>query len=185
MKWLLFLYEYIREPRAIGAIFPSSKYVANKMIDQIDFANAKYIVEYGPGTGVFTDKLLKNRDEQTVLLLIENNQKFYQILREKYCSEENIYIINGSAENTDKHLSSYQIPYVNYVVSGLPFASLPKQVSSMILQKTRNALVEDGKFITFQYSRYKKQFIKQFFERIDVRWELRNMPPAYIFCCSK
>lgn len=185
MKWLFFLYQYIREPRTVGAILPSSKYVAKKMIDQIDFSDAKYIVEYGPGTGVFTEKLLKNRREQTVLLLIESNRDFYELLKEKYHDQKNMIIVNGSAENTDKYLSDYRIPYVNYVVSGLPFASLPKHVSSNILQKTRNALGRDGKFITFQYTQYKKNFIRQFFKRIDVSRELRNMPPAYIFSCSK
>ena len=57
---VIFLSQYITNPRSIGAVLPSSKFLADKMVESIDFKKAKYIVEYGPGTGVFTNKLLEN-----------------------------------------------------------------------------------------------------------------------------
>jgi phospholipid N-methyltransferase len=47
MKRLLFLIQYIIRTRTIGPIMPMSKYLDEKMIDIINFSNAKYIVEYG------------------------------------------------------------------------------------------------------------------------------------------
>ncbi|PES60330.1 SAM-dependent methyltransferase [Bacillus cereus] len=184
MKHLSFLSQYITNPRNVGAVLPSSKFLAEKMMENINFENAKYIIEYGPGTGVFTEKLLKKRNSNITLMLVENNREFYLMLKEKYKKEKNLFIVWGSAENIDKYLKNFSIPYADYIVSGLPFASLPQNVSDEILLITTKILKKDGAFITFQYTKFKKKFLNQFFDTIDEKWELRNVPPAFVFSCS-
>ncbi|NPC91360.1 methyltransferase [Bacillus sp. WMMC1349] len=184
MKRLKFLFQYIVHPRTIGAVLPSSRFLGDKMMETINFQKAKYIVEYGPGTGVFTKKLLEKRNPKTILLLVENNKEFYLLLKAKFKEEKNVFILYGSAENIDQYLKEYCIPYADYIVSGLPFASLPKSVSAQILLNTTKVLKKDGQFITFQYTKYKKTLIDQFFTKIDIKKELRNLPPAYVFSCS-
>jgi len=185
MSGLSFIKQYITKPRTVGAIWPSSKYLAKKMVQDIDFDTGEYIVEYGPGTGVFTDKILKARRQSTAVLLIENNQEFYNLLVEKYSREPNMYIINGSAENVGDYMAQHKIPYADYIVSGLPFASLPQDVSTRILAQTKKHLKQGGRFITFQYTLLKKDFIAQHFGEITIRRELRNIPPAYVLSCKK
>ncbi|KOS68649.1 SAM-dependent methyltransferase [Lysinibacillus contaminans] len=184
MKKFNFLYQFIMNPKTVGAILPSSSFLGDRMIEKIDFKDEKYIVEYGPGTGVFTEKLIKKRDPKTVILLVENNKEFYSLLKEKYKDEDYIFIEYGSAEKIERYLKKYRIPYVDYVISGLPFASLPKNVSNEILLNTTKILKENGQFITFQYTKIKKAFFNQFFTKIDVKREYRNFPPAYIFNCT-
>ncbi|WP_055669850.1 class I SAM-dependent methyltransferase [Desnuesiella massiliensis] len=183
MKWIKFLIEYFKSPRTVGAIAPSSDKLAENMINDIDFQSAKCIVEYGPGTGVFTDKLLKNKEKNTILILIEYNEEFYRQLIEKYADYDNILIINDSAENIDKYLEGYNIEKVDYIVSGLPFASLPKNVSNKILKKAGSILRKDGLFITFQYTLLKKEYISNYFKRIDYKKVWLNLPPAYVLKC--
>lgn len=185
MKVIGFLYQFIINPKTVGAVFPSSSFLGDKMIERINFEKAKYIVEYGPGTGVFTEKLIKNRNPKTIILLVENNKDFYSLLKEKYKDKDNVFIVYGSAENIEQYLKDYDIPYVDYIISGLPFSSLPKNVSSNILSNTCKILKGDGEFITFQYTKLKKGFINQFFQMIDIKREYRNFPPAYIFRCTK
>jgi phospholipid N-methyltransferase len=96
-----------------------------------------------------------------------------------------VYMINGSAENVQKYLIQYGITKIDYVLSGLPFASLPSEVSDCILQNTRSVLADEGKFITFQYTNLKKELIRTFFPKFKVEKEWRNVPPAYIFTCEK
>lgn len=184
MESLSFIKQYIKKPRTVGAILPSSQRLASKMIENIDFNKARYIIEYGPGTGVFTEKLVENRKKGTIILAIEYNIKFYKLLKEKYKHAEDIYIINDSAESIDKYLCKYSIPYADCVVSGLPFASLPKSVSDNILNKTINILKDDGRFITFQYTLLKKNLFGRHFDKVNIKREFWNMPPAYVLTCS-
>lgn len=184
MDVLSFIKQYITKPRTVGAIFPSSKYLAKRMIENIDFNCASYIVEYGPGTGVFTEIMIKKRKRDTKILLFESNKEFYNLLLSKYKDEPNLYIINDSAECIEKYLIRYNIPWVDYIVSGLPFASLPHNVSTNILKQAQKLLKDNGKFITFQYTLLKKDFIGQYFNELSIIWEVRNLPPAYVFCCS-
>lgn len=183
MKLVKFLIEYFKSPRTVGAVAPSSEKLAEKMVSDIDFENAKYIVEYGPGTGVFTDKLVERKKKDTLLILLEYNKEFCKQLEERYNRQDNIIIINDSAENLDKHLSKYNIKKVDCVVSGLPFASLPKNVSNKILDKTKSLLKKDGLFITFQYTLIKKGFIAGYFKKIDTERVVLNVPPAYVLRC--
>lgn len=184
MKWANFLIQYIKSPRTIGAIAPSSKKLAKKMVDDINFSTSKCIVEYGPGTGVFTDKLVKNKKKDTLLILLEFNEEFCKQLEAKYNHYDNILIINDSAENIDKHLKKHNIEKVDYVVSGLPFASLPKDISNMILNKTRKILNKNGLFITFQYTLLKKEYIASYFKAVNYERVFFNLPPAYVLKCQ-
>jgi phospholipid N-methyltransferase len=184
MDWIKFIKQYIKKPSTVGAVLPSSDNLASKMIEDVDFNASKCIVEYGPGTGVFTEKLIQSRSKETILILMEYNQDFYNMLVDKYKQEKNLYIINDSAENIAKYLKDYKISEVDYIVSGLPFASLPKNVSSNILNVSKEILKKDGKFITFQYTLFKKEFINKFFGKIDIKREIKNIPPAYVFSCN-
>lgn len=184
MRIITFLKEYFKAPRTVGAVAPSSERLAEKMVSDIDFQNAKCIVEYGPGTGVFTDKLVKRKRQDTLLLLLECNKEFCRQLEERYKGYNNIILINDSAENVDKYLADYNIKKVDYVVSGLPFASLPKNVSIKILKNTRSILKKDGQFITFQYTLLQKEFIGGHFKEIAMERVVLNVPPAYVLRCQ-
>lgn len=69
----LFLYQFIKNPMSVGSISPSSRFLAKKMLQGVDFQKAKCIVEYGPGTGIFTEEILKQRTPETVVFVVENN----------------------------------------------------------------------------------------------------------------
>jgi len=181
---LSFIKQYVTKPRTVGAVLPSSKYLAEKMMKPIYFNNAKCIVEYGAGTGVFTDKILKLRQPGTIVIVFENNADFYNLLNKKFAGEANIHIINDSAALVGEYLQKHNIAFADYIISGLPFASLPQAVSTKIMEQTKKYLKQGGSFITFQYTLLKKDFIGQFFQDITVTRELRNVPPAYVFCCK-
>ena len=185
MSGLSFIKQYISKPRTVGAILPSSKYLAKKMIHHINFQDAHCIVEYGPGTGVFTQEILAKRKQDTMILLFENNADFYALLQEKYHHEPNLHVICDSAELVGKYLQEYEAPPIDYIVSGLPFASLPGDISRNILTEAAKHLGQGGSFITFQYTLLMKDLIGQFFDEITLTRELRNVPPAYVLSCKK
>ncbi|AND83997.1 SAM-dependent methyltransferase [Clostridium tyrobutyricum] len=181
---LSFMMQYLKKPRATGAVLPSSRYLANKMIMDIDFKRAKCIVEYGPGTGVFTEKILENRNSETTVILFEYNEKFYNLLKYKFKNEDNLFIVHDSCENIERYLNKYNVEDIDYIISGLPFASLPKSTSINILEETKQLLNQsNGRFITFQYTLLKVKFLKHYFKDIKVKREFRNIPPAYVLSC--
>lgn len=180
-----FIKEFIKNPKCIGAVAPSSKYLAEKILSEIDFKSCKCIVEYGPGTGVFTEKIAARKCEDTIFIVIEQNKDFYINLKNLYESNHNVKVINGSAEDIKYYLNIYGLDFADYIVSGLPFTSLDDSVSRNILSETRNALCSKGKFIAFQYSSIMEKEFKTFFKRTIRKRVLMNIPPAYVLSCQE
>lgn len=99
-----FLEEFLRNPATVGSMVPSSRELTEKVMAPIDFASARCIVEYGPGTGVFTDILIQRRKAETAIVLVEVNRRFSQMLKERYSGQPNVYVIHGSADKTGEYL---------------------------------------------------------------------------------
>lgn len=180
----MFVLEYIKNPKKVGAVTASSKYLAKEMMRLIDFKRAKVIVEYGPGTGVFTEKILARINEDTTVILVEINKNFYDELVRIYGYKKNVIIINDSAEKIEEILKERSIEEVDYIISGLPFASLPKEVSENILTSTKRLIKNKGEFITFQYTLMKERLINSYFDNTNYSYVIRNFPPAYVFRCD-
>lgn len=179
-----FLIQYLRDIRGVGAVAPSSRFLARRMVASVDFERAKVIIEYGPGTGVFTAEIIKRMKPGTKLLAIETNPAFYTKLREAYKDTPGVEVINASAEHISKLHAGRMLPAPDYVISGLPFAALPADVSQAILKATAKLIGKKGEFITFQYTLLKKGLLGEYFGDIQVSRELRNIPPAYILHCK-
>src|SRR5664279_5617979 len=105
----LFLGQYIRNTRTVGAITPSSRYLARKMVKSVDFVKAKVIVEYGPGTGVFTAGLIAQKKPTTKLIIVEQNSAFYDVLHDKYAHYENVTLVHDSVVHIETILQVYGI----------------------------------------------------------------------------
>ena len=175
-----FLMPFLKNPRDIGAVAPSGVFLARKMMAPIQFDRADSIVEYGPGTGSFTGELVKRKRRETKLLLIEQNPAFFRQLKKAYGGQEGVFLANGSAEHVNQYMAQYGMKQADYIVSGLPFTSLPVQTSENILRATQKAIGSQGHFLTFQYSMAKKDFFQQYFNVSHSILEVRNLPPAFV-----
>ena len=58
MKKTSFLKEFLTRKNQVGAVAPSSKYLTKKMLGGLELVNADVVIELGPGTGVFTERLI-------------------------------------------------------------------------------------------------------------------------------
>ncbi|WP_324677599.1 class I SAM-dependent methyltransferase [Hymenobacter sp. GOD-10R] len=175
-----FVEEFFRNPAMVGSLIPSSRELTDKVIEPIDFAAARCIVEYGPGTGVFTDILVARRRAETVIVLVETNRRFATLLQERYAHQPNVHIIHGSADKTGDYLSKLGIQEVDYVVCGLPFSSLPRKLGWRIVEHTQQLLLPAGKLILFQYSLQNRKLFEKFFRLTSHAHVLLNLPPAYV-----
>lgn len=180
-----FLEEYIRNPKTIGAVAPSSKYLAENMIKNIDFSHCSAIAEYGAGTGIFTAEVIRHKKSDTKFLVIERNERFYRILHNRFAKCHNVFVIHGNAQNLRKYMKKYNISTMDYIISGLPFASLPSDISHRILAETRKIIAESGgKFITFQYTLFKVGLFRRFFDIVRTDFTLQNIPPAFVLAMT-
>ncbi len=175
-----FILEFLKHPRRIGAVAPSGRLLARAMTSPIDFDSAKVIVEYGPGTGAFTRELIARRRPGTVLVLIEQNETFFAALQERYAGAGDVYLINGTAADVNEHLARLGLKGADYILSGLPFSSLPAETSELILGATRRA-IGGGVFVTFQYTLMKEELLKRHFRVVTRTWVSFNIPPAFVF----
>ena len=82
-------------------------------------------------------------------------------------------------------LADMDIDRADYILSGLPFSTLPPGVGPAIAAATADALRPGGAFLVYQFSPKVRQFIDPYFDRIDKGFEWVNIPPATLFWAWK
>ena len=186
-----FLSRFVRDPRSVGAVAPSSRFLASKMVSGIQFASGVRVVEFGPGTGPFTEAILERMPEDGYYLGIERDPTFAQHLRDRFPEAE---IVEDSVENLIPLITDRDIVPIDHIVSGLPFASLPREVTRTVLEASAAALRDGGTFTTFQYVhsfplpsavRFRRHMATLFGPLSARRVEVRNLPPALVFSWRK
>lgn len=79
----MFFYEYLKNPKQIGAFCSSPQKLGFVMTQNINLRQANYIVEIGPGTGVFTENILKYKNKKAQFFAIEINKNMADKLKRK------------------------------------------------------------------------------------------------------
>ncbi|QCX39646.1 methyltransferase domain-containing protein [Aureibaculum algae] len=178
-----FIKEAIKNIKVSGTVAPSSKYLINKMLKEVDFTKTNVIVEYGSGNGNFTKELLKKLNKDSKLISFEINEKFYEHL--KTFKDSRLTVLNESCENIKSVCEKLNISNIDYFVSSLPLTNIPDNVTKKILDESYAQLKDDGCFLQYQYSlTYYKKF-KKIYSNVDLEFEIRNIPPAFIYKCKK
>jgi phospholipid N-methyltransferase len=182
--WLQFLKGFVKHPVMVGSIIPSSKVLIEKMLAPVDWANCKLFVEYGPGVGTFTDRVLEKMAPDAILLTIDTNPDFTNYLTAKI-RDSRLRAVTGSAADVREIMGNFGFEEADYILSGLPFSTLPPGVGAKIAEETAEALRPGGAFLVYQFSPKVRDFIAPFFKRIDRGFEWFNIPPATLFWAWK
>ena len=163
----------------VGSIIPSSPALVRTMLDPIDWKSVKLFVEYGPGVGTFTKSILERLPADARLIAIDTNQDFVRYLRAEI-SDYRLKIVHGSAENVNEIIREHGYTQADYILSGLPFSTLPEGVGENIAARTQQALRPGGTFLVYQYSNYMLRLLGDF-ATVDRELEWINIPPCRIF----
>ncbi|URD60064.1 methyltransferase [Sphingomonas sp. KRR8] len=177
---LAFLRGFLKHPVMVGSIIPSSTKLINKMLAPVDWENTKVFVEYGPGVGTFTRPILERLAPDATLITIDTNDEFTDYLREDI-DDERLLPVTGSAADVEKILSDRGFSHADYVLSGLPFSTLPPGLGDAIGAATAKVIRPGGAFLVYQFSPKVRDFIAPVFERIERGFEWINVPPATLF----
>ena len=178
-----FIQEFFKQNKMVGSLIPSSRFLAKKMLHNIPFQNAKVIVELGPGTGIFTEKIIEKLAPDTHLVVIELNDVFYQNLSAKV-TNEHCHIVHGSASDLGKILQGLGFEKADCVVSSLPLTNFPKDLRIDIMNAVTDCLTPTGTFIQFQYTLQSKKHFQRIFKHVSINYAAFNFPPAFVYCCS-
>lgn len=183
MKKIAFLKESLKNLKTIGTVTRSSKYACKAMIAPVNFADANVIVELGAGDGVITEHIIKAMKPDAILLSFEVNPRFCEKIRE--IKDSRLHVIEDSAEHLEKYLRKHNLKEIDYVISAIPFVSLPDQLGYAIVGECRKFLKEGGLFVQIHYSLLAKKIYQKVFGNVKVNFEPLNIPPAFILISSK
>lgn len=188
-----FLAEFIRKPFEIGAIAPSSVHLARKMVEGVDFSKVKQIVEFGPGTGVFTQQIAARMSATTGYFAIEINALMVERYRARF---PRLRIHQDSVANVAGLCAQEGVKPggVDAIFSGLPWASFPDALQDDTLKGVIDVLRPGGELITFGYhigtvlaagKRFYKRLPQVFSKVTRSEYVWRNLPPAFVVRCVK
>lgn len=181
-----FIHQFIDKPKSVGALIPSSRFLAKDLLSYIDFTKKNLvIVEYGPGSGTFTKEIVKWLKQGDQLIVIEENDEFVEKLKRRVDQMNNVSIHLDCVTNSSRIFERAGIDKLDYIISGIPFSSIPKEMTEDILKSTKQIMSDQTLFITYQYSTFKMSTFKRHLTILDKKFVFRNIPPAYAICMKK
>lgn len=162
----------------VGALFPSSQAVVQKVVQQNLYRGAKYVVEYGAGDGVITAALLRAIPKDGKVVAIETNKEFLPGLQA--INDPRLVVRCSDVCNIISDFSQLNLPRIDAVISGIPLSLFKKDVRQWIIARTALGLSSHGQFIVYQYTPFVLSMLKKRFDSVVVSFEPRNILPYFI-----
>lgn len=186
-----FLSQFVERPAMIGAVAPSSRHLAEQVLDGIDLYNAEAVMEFGPGTGAVTEHILPRLGPRTRFIAVELNSALAESFRRRF---PKVRLYEDSVENARRICDQEGIEQVDAIVCGLPWASFSDELQDRLLDATLSVLKPGGRFVSFAYylgvwlpagRRIRRKLAARFSETRKSRCVWRNLPPAFVYRCVK
>ncbi|XP_031638152.1 uncharacterized protein LOC116350500 [Contarinia nasturtii] len=177
---LVFARNFLKEPVMLGSAFPSSQFTTDKLLAPIDFKNATLIVEYGAGVGNISIEILRRMRKDAKLLVFEINEDLIEFLKSEY-HDDRFIATDRSAADVEDVLREHNLGQPDYVISGIPFSTMPKEIAKNIMKATKSILKPGGKFLVYQFRNKVLTFLTPYFKHIDRNYEIVNVPPMKLF----
>src|SRR3546814_257672 len=130
----------------VGSIIPSSPTLIRAMLKPVDWQNVKLFVEYGPGVGTFCRPVLERMRPDAMLIAIDTNEEFVDYLNADI-ADSRFLAVHGSAADVRRIIADHGFDHADYILSGLPFSTLPNGVGPAIARETQAALRTGGAFL--------------------------------------
>ncbi len=175
----VFFEGFLRNPVMVGSIIPSSRFTIRKVLDRVDWDQCKLFVEYGPGVGTFCGPVLDRLPRDGTLLVIDTNPLFIDYLK-RTIADSRFIAVHGSAADVEEIVRSHGHERADYILSGLPFSTLPEGVAPAIAAATYRILRKGGGFLTYQFNRGATKMTERYFDRVDRGVEWVNVPPCML-----
>jgi phospholipid N-methyltransferase len=177
MKIVEFTKTAVKDYRRVGAVVPSSKYIARRIAREIK--GKEIIIEYGAGDGVISKEILKTAPRDVKILAFETNQRLFKELEK--IKDSRLNPLNNDIRQAKECLKKLGIEKgVEAVVSGIPFSMIKRLEREKIIKNTKLLLKPGGVFILYQVTPLVLPILKKHFKEVQIKFELKNLPPYFI-----
>ncbi|MFN7086202.1 MAG: class I SAM-dependent methyltransferase [Burkholderiales bacterium] len=180
---LVFLQEFLKRPRQVASITPSSRFLERRIVEMAEIRSARIVVELGAGTGGTTRAILGAMAADAKLLVIEINPQLCELLGR--IRDERLIVHCGCAQELGKVLASYGLAAPDVVVSGIPFSTIKRATAMRILDTISAMLLSGGRFVAYQVSDRVNALTSPLLGPAQVEVELFNIPPVRLYRWEK
>ena len=186
-----YIKQFLRDPKSTGSIAPSNEELSELVTETARLSEMGTVVELGPGTGVFTEKILEKKNPEALFFAIEINPEFYEATKSR-CPSATVY--KDSAENMRKYLEQHGKDSCDCIISSLPWAVFDHGTQDRLLDVIWDVLKPGGKMITFSYSismmvpnarRFRSILRSKFSNVVKSKTVWSNFPPAFVYSAKK
>ncbi len=178
----IFARNFVRHPKMLGSAIPSSRFLVNRRLPPIAAPPPPPLPPPPPRAPVFTAEILRRMGPDAALIAFELNDDLVDFLR-RSIGDPRLQIVHGSAADVRTVLEGLGHTRADYIVSGIPYTTMPASVRDKILQESRAMLAPGGMFLVYQFSRASLPFVRQVFSDVRVAREMLNIPPATTYVC--
>jgi len=180
---LRFASAFLRSPRVVASVFPSSPILERRVVRAAETARSRVVVEFGGGTGGTTRALLRALPQDGRLLVIERTAEFIDGLER--IGDPRLTVVHGCASSIGTELASLGAEGADAVVSGIPFSTLPEALAREIVAELYAALLPGGRFVAYQFTDRVADYARPVMGEPRVEHEFWNIPPVRIFTWYK
>jgi phosphatidylethanolamine/phosphatidyl-N-methylethanolamine N-methyltransferase len=185
--YLNFFWAGVARQTQTGAIFPSQRYLIEKMIAPIPANYRGVIAELGAGTGALTIRLA-TRCPGAKILACEINPVLAKDLRhnlDRAGINGQVQVVRDAAEHVLSDLTKKKGKQLDYIISGIPLGNTSRSKTVALLECIGKTLNRGGLYIQFQHSLLDRRNIRSMFPTVRTVPVLLNFPPAFVYYARK
>ncbi len=178
-----FFNQFVKNPRQLGSVIPSSRFLIERIINNARLTSAKVVVELGPGNGGTTRGFLAAMKPTSRLLSIELNEDLHELsgnLDDHRCIAH-----HGNAADLPEILRHYGLGAPEVIISGIPFSTMAPDLGSLIIENIYRQLAPNGRFVAYQVSSQVDKLNTFFGDNKSIEIEFLNIPPIRVWCWQK
>lgn len=200
---LVFLKQFGTQFKTTGSVLPSSRFLAKTITAELRKRGDQpvRVLECGPGTGAFTNEIVRHLREGDTYDLVEINSAFVDVLNRRFENESHWAAQRARSTIHERSLEGFDTgEQYDFIISGIPHVNLPPEIVTTITDTYFRVLRPTGSLSYFGYA-YMPQIrkvltlglgskrvsevgaiMRQHCEERRIRRDLvmMNVPPAFV-----